>query len=110
MVTSTLTVQELFAATVPLANEIAVASATGEKVAVPQLLVEAFGGVATFMMPGEAGKVSVKFRPLTFTAFGLVKVKVKVETPLTLVGFGVKLFEMPTLEAAITLKPRPPGK
>ena len=86
---------------VPFENEMDAAPATGAKVGVPQPLVVALVGLATTMAPGKVGNISVKFKPLTAPALGLVKVNVSVETPLTLVGFGEKLFEMVILTGLI---------
>ena len=95
-VTLTLIVQLLFGARLPLENERDAAPAVGAKVGEPQPVVEAFGVLATIMAPGVVGSVSVKLRPLSVTEVGFVKVKVRVDTPLTVVGSGLKFFEIVT--------------
>ena len=96
----TLIVHVPFAAIVPLEKEREAAPAVGAKVGDPQPVVDAFVGFATTMAPGEVGKVSVKFKPLTATDVGLVNVKVRVEMPLTVVGSGLKFFEMVIAEGS----------
>ncbi len=96
----TLIVQVLFAAIVPFENEMEAAPATGANVGVPQPEVDALVGLATVIAPGEVGSVSVKFRPLTLAAFGLVNVKVSVEIPPALVGSGLKFFEIVSVEGS----------
>lgn len=95
---------------VPFENEMDALPATGEKIGVPQPLVVALVGLATNMAPGEVGNISVKFKSLTVPAPGLVKVNVSVETPLTLVGFGEKLFEIVILAGLITTALTPAAK
>ena len=92
----TLIVQVLFAAILPLENEIEAAPAAGAKVGEPQPVVEAPGVLATAMAPGVVGSVSVKFSPLKEEEVGLVMVNVRVETPPAVVGSGLKFFEIVT--------------
>jgi hypothetical protein len=99
-VTLTLMVQVLLAAMLPLENVIDPAPATGANVGEPQPVVEAFGVLATTIAPGEVGNVSVKFSPLNEEGVGLVIVNVRVETPPTVVGSGLKLFEIVTAEGS----------
>ena len=56
---------------------------------------------ATTILPGEVGKVSVKFSPLTAPAFGLEIVKVSVEPMVVFVGFGKKFFEKVSVVGSI---------
>ena len=63
-VISTFTVQVPPAATVPALNVMEVAFAAGTKVGTPQLVVEAFGVVATRICPGVVGNVSVNATPV----------------------------------------------
>lgn len=99
-VTFTFTVQLLLAATVPFENEIEPAPATGAKVAAPQPLIVAPGGLATTIAPGEVGNTSEKFTPETAAGLGLVIVNVRAETPLTLVGSGLKLLAIVRVEGS----------
>src|SRR3972149_12153014 len=92
----TRTMQLPLAATLPLENEIEAAPATGAKVGVPHPEVLAPVGLATTMAPGEVGNVSLKFRSLMTTPFGLLIVKVRVEVPPITVGSGANDFEMVT--------------
>ena len=101
-VTFTLTVQLLFGASAPFENEMEAAPAVGAKVGVPQLLVVASGVDATTMLPGDVGKVSVKLTPVMVALFGFVIVKVRAETPLMLVGSGLKFFEIVTVVGSST--------
>lgn len=101
-VTLTLIVQVLFAAMLPFENEILAAPAVGANVGEPQPVVEAPGVLATTIAPGEVGNVSVKFRPLNEEGVGLVIVKVRVEMPPTVVGSGLKFFEIVTAEGSST--------
>ena len=105
VVTLTLMVHVPFAAIVPLEKEMEVAPAVGAKVGVPQLVVVAPGVVATFML---AGSGSVKLYPLITPGFGFVNVMVSDETPLTLPGFGLKLFAMVTLVGSTIFAKRAP--
>jgi hypothetical protein len=98
IVTFTLIVQVLFAAMLPFENEMDPAPATGANVGEPQPDVEAFGVLATTIAPGVIGKVSVKFSPLKDEGVGLVIVNVRVETPPTFVGSGLKFLEIVTAE------------
>ena len=93
-------VQVLFAAIVPFENEMEAAPATGANVGVPQPEVDALVGLATVIAPGVVGSVSVKFRPLTLAAFGLVNVKVSVEIPPALAGSGLTFFEIVSVEGS----------
>jgi hypothetical protein len=95
-VTLTLTVQLLFGESVPFEKEREAAPAVGEKVGDPQPDVVAFGVLATVIAPGDVGRVSVKFKPVIVPVVGFVNVKVSVEIPLTLVGSGLKFFEIVT--------------
>ena len=80
---------------VPPEKETEPAPAKGEKVGVPQPVVEAFGGVATTMLPGFVGKVSLKATPDNGLFWlGLVIVKVRVEKPLARIGFGANNLAM----------------
>jgi hypothetical protein len=99
-ITLTLIVQVLLAAMLPFEKLMMVSVAVGEKLGEPQPVVEAFGGLATIMTPGVLGKVSLKFNPLNDEGVGLVIVKVRVETPPTVVGSGLKLFEIVTAEGS----------
>ena len=94
VVTLTEIIQLPLAAIVPFENESEVAPAAGEKVGVPQLVVVAFGVLATCIL---AGRGSVKLYPLIAPALGLVIVILKTEVPPTLTVLGLKLFEMETL-------------
>jgi len=94
----TLIVQLLLAARLPFENEREAAPAAGAKVGEPQPVVEALGELATTIAPGVVGRLSVKFSPLKEAEVGLVKVKVRVETPPAVVGSGLKFFEMVTAE------------
>jgi hypothetical protein len=96
-----LIVQVLFAAILPLENEIEAATAAGANVGEPQPAVEAFGVLATTMAPGVVGRVSVKFRPLKEEAVGFVMVNVRVETPPAVVGSGLKFFEIVTADGSM---------
>ncbi len=95
-------VQLLFGASVPLENETALAPAVGAKVGEPQPVVEAFGVPATVITPGVVGRLSVKLRPVTVTGVGLVNVKVRLDIPLTVVGSGLKFFEIVTADGSNT--------
>jgi hypothetical protein len=106
-VTFTLTMQLPVAALVPFENEMEAAPAVGEKVGVPQPLVEVTTGVVATIFPGEVGKVSVKLTLLRATPFGLCKIKVSVDVPLTEVSLGVKALEMVTLEGSMIAAMRP---
>lgn len=105
-VTFTLIVQVPFAATVPFENDSEAAPAAGVKVGVPQPDGEAFAGLATTIVPGVVGSVSVKFSPVSVVGVGLVMVKVNVETPLTFVGSGLKFFVRVTTEGSRTYAKR----
>jgi hypothetical protein len=87
-------VQLLLGASVPFENESEPAPATGAKVGVPHPEVEAFVGLAITIVPGAVGSVSVKLNPVNVTEVGLVKVKVRVEMPPTVVGSGLKFLAM----------------
>lgn len=93
-VTLTLIVHIPFAAIVPFEKESEPAPAVGANAGDPQPVVDAFVGLATTMAPGEVGRVSVKFNPLTDKGVGLVSVNVRVDIPFTVVGSGLKFFEM----------------
>jgi hypothetical protein len=83
----TLTVQVPPPTSEPPENEIEALPAVGLNVGVPQLFVVALGVAATFIAPGEIGKVSVKAKPAKgVDAFGLVIVKVSVEVPPARIG------------------------
>lgn len=89
-VTLTLAVQEPLAGMLapvgsPKVNE--VAAAEGAQVGVPPQVVLAAGVAATCTPDGKA---SVNLTPVKATLLGLVRVKVRVETPLTAIGFGEK--------------------
>ena len=98
--TLTRTVHVLLPATVPFEKEIDDAPATGAKVAAAQPDVLAAGGVATTIAPGKVGNVSENESELTGPLFGFVSVKVSVETPPTVVGLGVKRFDIVTSEGS----------
>ena len=76
------------------------APAAGAKVGEPQPAVDAFDGLATIMIPGVVGRESLKFRLLKYVEVGFVSVKVRVETPPTVVGSGLKLLEMVMAEGS----------
>lgn len=101
-VTFNLIVHVLFAAIVPLENEMDPAPATGAKVGDPQPEVEALVGLATVIAPGVVGRVSVKFNPLTLAELGLVRVNVRVEMPPAFVGSGLKFFEIVNVDGSRT--------
>src|SRR6266498_4961597 len=96
----TVIVQLLFGARLPFEKERDVAPAVGAKVGEPQPVVEAFGVLATVMLPGVCGRLSVKFSPLSAVEVGLVKVNVRVETPPAVVGSGLKFFAIVTAEGS----------
>ena len=93
--TLTLTVQELLTgmeAPVGVPNVSVVAPAVGDHVGEPAQVVAAAGVEATSK---PEGKVSEKLMPLKATVvFGLARVKVKVEVPLTATGLGEKALVM----------------
>jgi hypothetical protein len=90
LVTSTLTVHELPAATVPPLYVITPDPETAVSVP-PVHVVEAFAGAATSI---PAGRLSVKLRPVAARALAeLSIVKVSVLTPPKRIEFGAKLFE-----------------
>ena len=93
-------VQVLFAAILPFEKEMEAAPAAGANVGIPQPVVEAFGVVATTIAPGVVGSESVKFNPLNDEGVGLVMVNDRVETPSTVVGSGLKFFEIVTAEGS----------
>ena len=99
-VTLTLIVQVLFAAMLPFEKDRDPAPAVGTNVGEPQPVVEALGVLATTMAPGAVGKVSVKCNPLNDEGVGLVIVKVRVETPPTFVGSGLKFLEIVTTDGS----------
>jgi hypothetical protein len=99
-VTLTLTVQVPLAAIVPFEKESDAAPAVGANAGVPHPEAEAFDGVATTIAPGLVGNVSVKLRPVSVTGVGFVSVKVRVDTPFTLVGSGLKLFAIVTTDGS----------
>src|SRR4029078_8378535 len=101
-VTFTFTVQELLAATVPFENEIEPAPAAGTKVAAPHPLMVSPVGLPTTIAPGEVGNTSEKLTPETAAGLGLVIVKVRAETPLTLVGSGLKFLAIVGVEGRTT--------
>ncbi len=107
-VTLTLTEQVPLAAIVPSEKAMEEAPAAGEKMGAPQPAVAALGGLATTIAPGEAGKVSSKLIPLTAAALGLVMVKVKRETPPSLVGSGLNFLAMVRLDGSTMAAMRPP--
>lgn len=87
----TLTVQVPPPTSEPPENEIEALPAVGLNVGVPQLFMVALGVAATFIAPGEIGKVSVKATPAKgVDAFGLVIVKVSVEVPPARIGLWAK--------------------
>jgi len=52
-------------------------------------------GVATVIAPGEVGNVSVNVNPVSAkSVFGLVIVKVRVEVPPVVIGFGANRLEI----------------
>ena len=93
-------VQVPFAAIVPFENEREAAPAVGAKVGEPQPDVEALAGLATTIAPGLVGRVSVKLRSVSVTGVGFVSVKVRVDIPFTVVGSGLKSFEIVTAEGS----------
>jgi hypothetical protein len=91
----TLTVQVPPPTIEPPEKEIDTLLAAGAKVGVPQPLVLALGVAATFIAPGEVGKVSLKATPVkAVEGFGLVIVKVSVEVPLGAIALGANAFVM----------------
>lgn len=87
----TLTVQVPPPTIEPPEKEIDTLLAAGAKVGVPQPLVLALGVAATFIAPGEVGKVSLKATPVkAVEGFGLVIVKVSVEVPPARMGLWEK--------------------
>ena len=87
----TLTVQVPPPAIELLENEIEVPFAAGLKVGVPQPLVLALGVAATFIAPGEVGKVSEKATPVRVVeGFGLVIVNRRVVVPPGATALGTK--------------------
>src|ERR1044071_7035010 len=98
--TLTFTVQMLLAATVPFEKEIEPAPGAGANVAAPQPLMVAPAGLATTIAPGEVGNTAVKLPPETAAGLGLVIVKVRAETPLTLVGSGLKFLAIVRVEGS----------
>jgi hypothetical protein len=99
-VTLTLIVQLLFGARLPFENERDADPAVGANVGESQPAVEALGVLATTITPGVVGKVSVKLSPLSVTEVGFVRVKMRVETPPTVVGSGLKFFEIVTADGS----------
>jgi hypothetical protein len=99
-VTLTLMVQLLFGARLPFEKLSETAPADGEKLGEPQPVVDAFGVLATSMAPGVVGRSSVNLSPLSVTEVGFVNVKVRVDTPPTVVGSGLKFFEIVTAEGS----------
>src|SRR5687768_1228881 len=99
-VTLTLIVQLLFGARLPFEKARDVSPAPGVKVGEPQPVVEAFGVLATAITPGVFGRSSVNLSPLNEAEVGLVRVKVRVETPPKVVGSGLKFFEIVTAEGS----------
>ena len=90
-----MTTQLLFAATLPLLNEIEAAPAVGAKVGEPQPEVEKVAGVATTIwLPESRGSASVKLAPPTAEGFGLPIVNVRVDVPPATVGVGENAFEI----------------
>ena len=85
----TLTVHEPLAGIVPPVgdpNVRAVAPAAGAQVGVPPQVVEAEGVVATC---SPVGSESVNVTPVNGIEFEFARVKVRVEVPLTAIGFAV---------------------
>src|SRR5262245_17498267 len=105
-VTATLIEHVPSAPTVPLEKEIEPDPAVGEKVGVPQPEVENVAGDATSMLAGVVGKVSVKLTPLMGKLYGLLMVKVSVETPPVVVTAGVKLFAKSSVVGSMIAPPR----
>lgn len=95
-VTLNLIVQLLLGARLPFEKVRDATPAVGEKVGEPHPVVEAFGELATSMTPGVVGRSSVNLSPLNEAEVGLVRVKVRVETPPAVVGSGLKFFEIVT--------------
>ena len=89
LVTSTLIVQVVLAATVPPTRLILIAPATGANV--PLQLLVMFGVAATTKL---AGKVSVKAKPVSAIALGLVIIKVSVDGLLAITLMGENDFAM----------------
>ena len=87
-VTSTRTLQFAPAAMLPALNASEAAPATGANVGAPQLVVLAFGGVATTIAPGTVGSVSEKPTPVMPAAVELLSVKTSVVTPPGAIGFA----------------------
>ncbi len=80
----------------PFKKEIEISFADGENVGLPQPEVLALGELATFIVPGEVGKESVKLIPVILALVGLVMVNVSTEVPFGLVESGEKSLAMLT--------------
>lgn len=89
LVTSTLTVHEAFAVTVPPAKLMLTSVGAGAKV--PPQVLTIFGFAATTKL---AGKLSVNAKPLKAMPFGLVMVNVNVEAPSVGIVAGEKALLM----------------
>src|SRR5215204_3991489 len=103
-VTLTDTVQVPAAASTPPVRRMPGSPATSApptlSVNVPPQVFVVVRGEATTIAPGLVGNVSVKFRLVCVTGVGLVNVKVSVEMPPTLVGSGLKFFDIVTAEGS----------
>ena len=102
LVTSTLTVHDVLAATVPPVKLILTSAGAGANV--PPQVLTILGVAATTKLTGKA---SVKAKPLKATAFGLAIVNVKVDAPPVGIAVGEKALLMvgvaKTLNTAVLL-------
>jgi hypothetical protein len=85
LVTSTLSVHEVFAATVPPAKLMLTSAGAGANVPPQVLVILGVGATTKF-----AGKVSVKARPLKARPLGLLIVSVSVDAPPVGIAVGKK--------------------
>ena len=103
-VTLTDTVQVPAAASAPpvrrMPGSLADSAPPALSVNVPPQVFVVVRGEATTIAPGLVGSVSVKLRPVCVTGVGFVNVKVSVEMPPTLVGSGLKFFDIVTAEGS----------
>ncbi len=100
-VTSTVTVQEPPAESVPPEREMLPLPAIA--VNVPPQVVVALGGVATTMLPGKTGRVSVNVTFVSDIELELFRIKVIVDFALIIVEFGEKDFVMFGLARTVAL-------
>ena len=102
-VTFTLIVQPPLAGTVAFSTLINPVPDVAVIVGEPQPEEEALAGLAIVITPGVVGSVSVKFNPLITTEAELVKAKINVDTPPAFVVDRLKLLDMFTAEAGLTI-------